>query len=255
MRHSRDLTWELEKTERELEYRANGPGIEVLPPSFDYAALPPAEAAELRQAADRIRVSGKRQVVAIIETGRELIGAKGRLRHGQFGEWIAAEFSWSESTARNYMNVAEAFGAKSATVEDLPPRTLYALAAPSTPAEARETVIARIEQGDKLTSGAIQKIVETARLARRRDQLVEKSGGADKVAKRKKQAARREARWAARLAAEREARERETAEKMAKAECCVALIAKAFGNDITPLRPYLDSLWWQVRELLLMQCG
>jgi hypothetical protein len=52
-----------------------------------------------------------------------------------FMPWIEAEFEMAERTARNFMNVAERYASKSATVADLAPTALYELAAPSTPEE------------------------------------------------------------------------------------------------------------------------
>ena len=86
-------------------------------------------------------------VEAIIKTGRELIQAKNKLKHGQFGDWLSAEFSMAERSARRYMSVAAAFGDKTDMVADLPLSTLYLLAPPSVPAAFREDILNKIETG------------------------------------------------------------------------------------------------------------
>lgn len=100
---------------------------------FDYAALPVDSALTARAAAERIKLRLKRTVEDIIEIGRELKAVKDELPHGQFLPWIAAEFEMSERTARDFMQVHERFGGKSAIIADLKPTILYALSAPSTP--------------------------------------------------------------------------------------------------------------------------
>jgi hypothetical protein len=94
---------------------------EVLAPGFDYRELAGDDAARLRDAAERIRHRIRKQLDDIVQIGRDLIEVKAALPHGQFTRWLAAEFSWTDRTARNYMNVAEAFGAKSEKISDLRP--------------------------------------------------------------------------------------------------------------------------------------
>jgi hypothetical protein len=63
-----------------------------------------------------------------LETGADLLTVKGKLAHGQFGDWVASECGLSNSTAQNYMKAAAAFGSKNPTVGHLPPTTLYGMA-------------------------------------------------------------------------------------------------------------------------------
>jgi septal ring factor EnvC (AmiA/AmiB activator) len=70
-----------------------------------------------------------------------LIDAKARLPHGQWYDWLAAEFDMSRQTADNFIHVAERFGGKSLTISDISPKVLYLLAAPSTPDEVVEDVM------------------------------------------------------------------------------------------------------------------
>ena len=68
-----------------------------------------------------------------------------------FGNWLGAEFGWSQDTAHNFMRVADKFG-KFPNLESFAPSALYALAAPSTPEPARQEAISRAEDGETITA-------------------------------------------------------------------------------------------------------
>jgi hypothetical protein len=80
--------------------------------------------------------------------------------------WLEAEFDsklgLAERTAQNFMNVASMFG-KSETVSDLPVSisVLYLLAAPSTPDEARQEVLALVESGERITKKKAQEVIRS----------------------------------------------------------------------------------------------
>jgi hypothetical protein len=118
----------------------------------------------LAQNAEVIRALGKRVVGDIIEIGRRLTDAKQIAGHGNWLPWLEREFGWGEITALNYMRV-HAWALKSSTVEDLdlPMRSLYLLAAPSTSEEVRDQVVARAENGETLSVADVQRIVDEAR--------------------------------------------------------------------------------------------
>jgi hypothetical protein len=80
--------------------------------------------------------------VSRIEIGRELIAAKDECPHGGWSAWLEQEFKWTQQTAMNYMNVAEAFGtSESLQIANSKPvlnlaigtKALYALASPRVP--------------------------------------------------------------------------------------------------------------------------
>lgn len=81
--------------------------------------------------ADRIRARTQRGALMLVENGRDLITVKGKMGHGQFGDWLKREFGWAERTAQNYMNAARAFDELAArecppeAIALLPPTTLY----------------------------------------------------------------------------------------------------------------------------------
>ena len=95
--------------------------------------------------ADAIRRLGKNIINDGIEIGRRLTEVSDRIGHGKWGPWIKAEFDWSETTARRFMNLYEFAQTNSAHLADLnmPVSALYLLAAPSISDELRNKVIER----------------------------------------------------------------------------------------------------------------
>jgi hypothetical protein len=77
---------------------------------YDYGDLDPGIIADARAAATLIRSLmaeiAEATVPREIRIGRELLAIKGRLGHGHFGPWLAAEFGWSARQARRYMSSA-----------------------------------------------------------------------------------------------------------------------------------------------------
>ena len=88
---------------------------------------------------------------------------KARLGHGHFGQWLDAEFGGVARTAQNYMRAAESFADKSELVSHLPPATVYALAAPSTPGDVRRQIVERLRAGERMHPDAISGAVREAR--------------------------------------------------------------------------------------------
>ena len=148
---------------------------------FDYGLLDPTTATQTRAAAERIKVRMKRTAEDIIEIGRDLQEVKAFLGYGQFGPWIEAEFGFTGMTAARFMQVADRFG-KSNNLLDFKPAILYALAAPSTPAEVIEKATEKAESGEQVTVKDVarwKKIAEesTAKLdllTSERDKLAER---------------------------------------------------------------------------------
>jgi hypothetical protein len=148
-------------------------------PTFDYSALPPEVAEDLRCVARNIRRRVKRAVADIVEIGLDLLEVKDALPHGQFTPWLQTEFGWSERQARNFMNVADWLRPKTAILADLPiqPTAAYLLAAPSVPDEARQEAVERAEAGEHITTAVAQKIVADARNGRNRPPDADKLSG------------------------------------------------------------------------------
>jgi hypothetical protein len=132
---------------------------------FRYDLLDTSVADKVRTAASRIRDKVKKTIEDIIDVGNDLAAAKAALHHGEFGQWLKAEFGWGERTAQNFMSVADRFGSKSEIVADLSiqPTAAYILAAPSVPDEAREKAVSRAESGEQITSAVAKEIVAASR--------------------------------------------------------------------------------------------
>lgn len=137
--------------------------------TFDYGALPDEVAKTATEAAADIKSRHKQTLSHMLAIGERLCHVKKILRHGQFGAWIAAEFAWTTRTAQNYMTAWEQFGDKSEIISDLPPTTVYALAAPSA-SGVREQVIAKLEAGERIEPAAVREMLRkpraTAKLAK-----------------------------------------------------------------------------------------
>jgi Protein of unknown function (DUF3102) len=131
--------------------------------AFDYAELCGEDWRFCQDARDEIKRLGKQTGQNIIEIGRLLTEVKGRLTHGQFGRWLAAEFKWSDRHARRFMAAHQTFGKTDIMSEFasfLEPTAVYELAAPSTPEPARQEVLAKVERGEKVTTKEVKATVE-----------------------------------------------------------------------------------------------
>jgi len=139
-------------------------GLMITAPfAFEYSVLEPNVAATVQQTAERIRGKQRDVISNIISIGADLIRVKEMVGHGNFGPWLAAEFAWDERTARRYMAAAAAFEGKSDIVSVLSQTTLYALAAPSTPAAVREDVVRRLDAGQHVDAADIDGKIREAR--------------------------------------------------------------------------------------------
>jgi hypothetical protein len=149
-------------------------GIAITPAAgaaFDYSTMRGENRRALQAAAARVKslIAG-----SIVEVGKELITAKKKLS-GRFCDWIECEFRMSHSTALNYMRVAERFADRFATVANLPPATLYRLAAPSTPIDTVDEVIALVKENPAAPPiERIEAMVSNARAEAREPKAKEK---------------------------------------------------------------------------------
>lgn len=132
---------------------------------FDYSQVDEAYRDEVQAAAQSIHELERGVMGGLIEIGKRLIEVKGMLPHGQFADWCAAEFDLDPRAAQRYMNVAREYGdaQKRHIVSLFSPTVAYMLAAPSTPAEAREEVEQAALNGQKVTVGFAKEAVRKAR--------------------------------------------------------------------------------------------
>jgi hypothetical protein len=133
----------------------------------DDAAAPmtPLQAQEiLNEHADAIRACARRTVHDIIEIGRHLAEAKKMVGHGNFLPWIEREFAWSEDTAERLIAVYALQRQIPHVAElSLPFSGLYLLAAPSTPPEAVEVIVAKAEDGERVNVAEIKATITEAK--------------------------------------------------------------------------------------------
>jgi Protein of unknown function (DUF3102) len=120
------------------------------------------ETAALGQHAKRIRELGKMTVANIIEIGKRLSECRTILKEdGKWRAWLETEFCFSYKTADNFINVS---GCEDVfTWPDLPVSALYLLAAPSTPAEARDEIIERASAGETVTVAGVKETIGRTR--------------------------------------------------------------------------------------------
>ncbi len=125
-----------------------------------FGPLAAAEVA-LAEHAKAIRDLRKRVGEDINEIGQRLVECKRLLGHGNWLPWLQQQFGWSVATAERFIAVHKRLGAKIVNLTNLNigVSSLYLLAAPSTPEDARIEVIERIGDGEPLTNAQVEEIV------------------------------------------------------------------------------------------------
>lgn len=113
---------------------------------FDYNALDTETRIVVQQRTGEIKALMRTTAQGIIDIGSKLIEVKQKLGHGNFGNWLKAEFDWTQQTAVNFMRVADKFK-NFINLTDIAPSALYLLAAPSTPDEVRDHFIEQSQNG------------------------------------------------------------------------------------------------------------
>jgi N6-adenosine-specific RNA methylase IME4 len=116
-----------------------------------------ATTSSLAEHATEIHRLGKRVVADVIEIGQRLKLCKDICGHGNWLSWLEREFAWSDETARKYMRAADlATKFQPGWNLNVPLSALYLLAAPSTPDEAREAIIERVNAGEAVSTEDIK---------------------------------------------------------------------------------------------------
>lgn len=129
-------------------------------PLFDYAALDPATGALARQRAQEIQALLRRSAADIIAIGGKLAEVKAQVAHGQFLDWLDAEFGWHRCTANRFMQAAEVFSSvEMSQFATFAPSALYLLASPSAPPAARSDALERAAAGESITYSLARALV------------------------------------------------------------------------------------------------
>ena len=143
---------------------------------FDYSSLSSSVSKFLRGQAARIRQYCAK---SIIQIGKDLIGAKHYLSHGEFIRWVEDEVGIPARTAQGYMRVANWSLSKSATVALLPPTALYVLSSSGVPAEFVENVLRKAEDGERIRLSSLRAQVKALREAVPQQARQSATGGMD----------------------------------------------------------------------------
>lgn len=214
--------WEPATTELAIVPAATAPG-------FAYGALEPALAGQAKAAADRIKANQEASDKSLFAIGRDLLAIKANLPHGAFGKWITAEFGMTDRTAQNYMNATLALE-KNESVSFLPPTVIYLLAAPSTPTEIIESVIAESERGNVPTAKSVLRRIsdEKEKRAAATGRVLKNAGKTpNQVTQRKTNQSQVEAKRFADV----EKQKREQGDLELAATDAVALLKKCLGDE------------------------
>jgi hypothetical protein len=119
----------------------------------------------LDQIAEKVRAHLHRGTCEYLEAGRWLTEAKCKCEHGQWMPWLNDNFGLSDRMAQHLINATTKFGANAKRVSDLPQRVVFLLAAPSTPEEVVDDVIAEAKAGKPVTTATVKKKIMKAKLA------------------------------------------------------------------------------------------
>lgn len=126
---------------------------------FDYAALNREARIVVLQRTCEIKNLLRRTAQDIIEIGQKLVDVKQQLGHGNFRNWLKAEFDLSLSAATKFMQVYEQFKNVNFTQLNVAISALYLLAAPSTSSNARQEALARANEGESITYSKAKSII------------------------------------------------------------------------------------------------
>ncbi|GAA0251870.1 hypothetical protein LNAOJCKE_3819 [Methylorubrum aminovorans] len=132
--------------------------------TFNYGDLPEDVANEARAAAEQIRIQTVAAKTAFIEIGRTLLRMRDRIDHGRFLPWAHSQLGMQPRTVQRFMRAAEFVDSRPGRVSltRLTRDGLYALTAPSVPAQVRENIVAAIDRGETMTPTEIRQRITAA---------------------------------------------------------------------------------------------
>lgn len=130
---------------------------------FDYEALSESTKIVVQQKTSEIRSRMNKAASNIMEIGERLIAVKEQLGHGQFREWLTAEFAWDERSAQRMMKVATTFKSDNLSDLALAPSALYLLASDATPQEVKDRFVQKAQDGEQVTHAEVKQAVQVTR--------------------------------------------------------------------------------------------
>ena len=142
-----------------LEKYFSGEKFVAISRAFDYSSFDDETVSFVQEKTKEIRRLLRRSSQDIIDIGSYLIEVKNKLGHGNFYNWLDAEFDWSYTSAGRFMSVANRFKSFSVGDLDIMPTALYELASSSVPEEAVTEAFELAQTGqvlDQKTAKAIK---------------------------------------------------------------------------------------------------
>ena len=128
--------------------------------NFNYEVLDQETQVSIKQTTFEIKILIRQAAKDIVEVGQKLVTVKKQLKHGEFRNWLKAEFDWSVSSATKFMQVYDKFKNINFTHFNFSASALYALAAPSTPDGARKHALELADRGENITYSLAKQIVK-----------------------------------------------------------------------------------------------
>jgi hypothetical protein len=150
--------------------------------TFDYSAFSPSDAAFLKKTAKHVRNLIRRTTPLLIEIGDYLAKAKGRLPHGQFGQFCLDEVGIEPRSAENYMGLAElAKVYPPSLVSQLPARAGYKMGEKSAPAAIVAEIMTEVSAGRTFTFREVNSRLTAAKPAEAFSAAPDVEGLADRL--------------------------------------------------------------------------
>jgi len=124
------------------------------------------QTARVGELINKINSSSRR---AIIEIGGYLTELKKIVGHGNWLPTLQREWGWSDRQAQRYMNAFATFGPNTSHAPDLThinlsDKTIFLLAAPSTPEDIRINILKRVEGGEKIRYTDVKDLIPSKKI-------------------------------------------------------------------------------------------
>jgi hypothetical protein len=123
-------------------------------------------AIELEAVAQRIKSLRQKATEHAVEIGRELLRVKASLPHGIFVKWVEKACEFKIRTAQDLMKLARAADSNAQLVALMVPSTLRVYLSKTTPPAVRDTVLTRLENGERVSRNELHSAVTAARSRR-----------------------------------------------------------------------------------------
>lgn len=118
---------------------------------------------ELQDAAQRIKALRRAATEHAVDIGRELLRVKEKLPHGVFVKWVEKACEFKIRTAQDLMKLARGAEADTKLVALMVPSTLRVYLSKTTPPAVRNTILKRLENGERVSRSGLYSQVSDAR--------------------------------------------------------------------------------------------